>query len=108
MKKYAFMIFIIVLAAALFAVAYFIEDEPDKIIYQPRKDLTIPAPTASAEPEAKFIRKTQQVYFYDDGEVFHIKPGCSGMEEINARTCAVALDMGLRPCDICLKDYEIK
>ena len=109
MKKYAFMIFVVVLAAVMFAAAYFIEDDKETVVYAPRTDLTKPAPTVSEEPEGPIvIKRTQLVYFYDDSTVFHIEPYCSGMGEINGRPCGQALDMGIVPCGRCMKDYMIK
>ncbi len=108
MKKYAFMIFIIVLAVVMFAAAYFIEDDSEEVVYTPKTDLEKPAPIVSAEPDELTIRRTQLVYFYNDSEVFHIEPDCSGMGIINGRPCGQALDMGIKPCSRCMKDYIIK
>ena len=108
MKKYSFMITVILIAAVLFAAAYFIKDDTDKVVYAPRVDLTKPGPAVSEEPELKIIGRTKLVYFYDDSEVFHIKPYCSGMGEINGRPCGQALDMGLRMCGVCMKNFVIQ
>ena len=108
MKKYWFLIFVILLGAA-FAAVSFLAQEEEKVVYQPTLDLVKPTeiPAEEEEPQ-KTISRTTLVYFYDDGESFHIKAGCSGMEELQGRPCGQALNEGKKPCGVCMKDIVIK
>ena len=109
MKKYGFLIFVVLLAAALAAVT-FLSREEEKVVYKPTPDLVKPTeiPAQTEADEDKTIGRTTLVYYYDDGKSFHIKPGCSGMDELQGRPCGQALNEGKKPCGVCMKDIVIQ
>jgi len=107
MKKYAFLILVLLLAAAFIAVSLLAQGE-EKYIYSPEINLTKPIDTPSESDAPKIIGRTRLVYFYDDSTVFHIDPECSGMGTIQGRPCGQALDEGKMPCGRCMKDYTIQ
>lgn len=104
-QKIMFLVFVVVLAAVLFAVSYLIEDK-ENIVYQPMEYTPQKTETAKQD-ETVAIKKTQLVYFFADSDVFHIDSGCSGIGTIQGRPCGYAIELGKKPCGICMKNYVI-
>lgn len=103
-KEYAFALLVIL--AAVGAVYGMAEREEVSAVYAPQV-FTTPTPEPTEEPFTE-IRRTFLVYFYEDGDYFHVKSGCSGINrELVGRPCGVALDLGLEPCGRCMKRYRI-
>ena len=109
MKEFAFVFLTVVLAVV--AVILVISDGRDTVTYAPQ---VYEAPAETEKPaeqseETIEIRRTQLVYYYADSETFHIKRGCSGIDEtLEGHPCGVALEPGKKPCGRCMKNSRIR
>jgi len=100
-----------VIFLAVIALIALIVPRDEKIVYQSMDYTETKETEKTAEPEqlAEEIKLTTLVYFYNDGSRFHIESGCNGIDNaLPGRPCKTALDMGLKPCESCMKNYVIK
>ena len=105
-KEYAFAVVILLLAAAAVVMVF---RNGEKTVYVPQ-EYTAPKEesTRTKEPEIIEIHKTELVYYYNDSDKFHIKKGCSGIDEtLEGHPCGTALEQGKTPCGRCMKNYRI-
>jgi len=107
-KEYAFAVLILLAAAAAVGMVF---RNGEKTVYRPQTYSAPQEETAPKETEAPEyieIRRTELVYYYADSEKFHIKPGCSGIDEtLEGHPCGTALELGKEPCGRCMKNYRI-
>lgn len=107
-KEYAFAVLVMILAAV--AMVFVLWGGGEKETYAPQ---VYEAPEETEKPaeqtnEVIEIRRTKLVYYYADSETFHIKPGCSGIDEtLEGHPCGTALELGKKPCGRCMKNYRI-